>query len=51
MTFDDWLYQVCLYYSKKLNKDVHEIYQYIDLQSAKLQYIDNVSPEDFNFEN
>lgn len=49
MDFDTWLYKVCEHLSKKLKKDIHDIYQCIDLQDAKLQYMDNILPQDFIF--
>lgn len=49
MDFDTWLYKVCEHLSKKLKRDIDYIYQHIDLYDAKLQYVNNISPQDFIF--
>lgn len=51
MTFDEWIYKVCAHISIKFKRDVHEIYQQIDLTEAKVLYIDGILPEDVEMQN
>ena len=46
MTFDEWLYKVCEYIASKRYKGTpHDVYQAINLTSAKLAWLDGTPPE------
>jgi hypothetical protein len=48
--FNEWLFKVCEFLSDKNKlRDPQWYFERIDLTDAKLQFIDNVSPEKFNF--
>lgn len=46
MDFDEWIYKVCEHISQKTRKDIDDIFQSVNLTSAKLLFIDNISPEE-----
>ena len=49
MDFQKWLFEVVHLLSIKYRKDETEIYSYIDLTDAKMQFLDDVKPTDFEF--
>jgi len=47
MDFDQWLYEACEYISMKTGKNIHDIYQMINLTDAKLSFIDGIDPVEY----
>jgi hypothetical protein len=48
MTFDEWIYKVCLHISNRTRKEITDVYSSIDLTDAKLTFLDGINPEEYN---
>ena len=46
--FNKWLFQVCQYLGDKHRKDISDIYSSIDLTDARCQFMDGLSPQEYN---
>ena len=46
--FDEWMFKVVEHIAKRTRREETEIYCTINLFDAKLQFIDGVSPENFD---
>lgn len=47
MTFDEWIYEVCLHISNRSRKEITDVYSSINLTDAKLSFIDGDKPEEY----
>lgn len=49
MTFDEWIYAVCIYLQtrKAIKVELQEIYSTINLVDARNAFIDGIAPEDY----
>lgn len=49
MTFDEWIYAVCIYLqTRKATKvELQDIYSAIDLKDIRYAFMDGIAPEDY----
>jgi hypothetical protein len=47
MTFDEWIYEVCLYRSTRTRREITDVYSSINLTDAKLSFLDGINPEEY----